>query len=51
MNESETEQERKIREYWSKAYDSLNSNKDRQYEPTAVLTTQSQRNTNQAGRK
>jgi hypothetical protein len=40
MTETETEHERKVREFWSKAYDSLNANKDRlPYEPTAVLST------------
>jgi hypothetical protein len=43
MNESETEQERKVREYWTKAYDSLNNNKDSNsnklpYKPTAVIS-------------
>ncbi len=45
MTETETEQDRKTREYWAKAYDVLITNKDKeksqlQYEPTAVLTHQ-----------
>jgi hypothetical protein len=41
MTEQETEHARKVREYWTRAYDSLNNNKDRlQSEPTAVLTSQ-----------
>jgi hypothetical protein len=41
MSQSETEQERKVREYWARAYDTINNNKDSklQYEPTAVLTS------------
>jgi hypothetical protein len=41
----ETEQERKVREYWARAYDVLIKNKDKDsnkslpYEPTAVLTS------------
>jgi hypothetical protein len=38
---TETEHERKVREYWTRAYDTINNNKDSklQYEPTAVLTS------------
>jgi hypothetical protein len=37
---TETEHERRVREYWSKAYDNIINNKDKNlpYEPTAVLT-------------
>ncbi|MDQ6865272.1 MAG: hypothetical protein M3044_15780 [Thermoproteota archaeon] len=37
MSQSETEQERKVREYWARAYDN-DKNKSLPYEPTAVLT-------------
>jgi hypothetical protein len=45
MTETETEHERKVREYWARAYGTIinNKDKDRPYEPTAVLA--SQRNT------
>ena len=43
MSQSETEHERKVREYWSRAYDDVIKNKDKDsklpYEPTAVLTS------------
>jgi hypothetical protein len=29
MSQSETEQERKVREYWARAYDTIISNKDK----------------------
>jgi hypothetical protein len=44
--ETETEHDRKVREYWAKAYDDLIKDKkdNKNYEPTAVL---SRRNTKQ----
>jgi hypothetical protein len=45
MDETESEHERRVRDFWAKAYDDLiKSGKDnKNYEPTAVL---SRRNTN-----
>jgi hypothetical protein len=43
--DTETEQERRVREFWSKAYDSLIVSKDKlPYEPTAVLTAPNNNN-------
>jgi len=46
----ETEHERRVREYWSRVYDDLIKNKDKedynsklQYQPTAVLTHQARK--------
>jgi hypothetical protein len=46
MTETETEHERKVREYWARAYDDLIKSKDKDsssnnksHEPTAVLTS------------
>ena len=44
MSQRETEHERKVREYWARAYDTIINNKDSNnrslpYEPTAVLTS------------
>jgi hypothetical protein len=47
--ETETHSEKRVREYWSKAYDDLikssKDNNNKNYEPTAVLTSQNNSST------